>query len=203
MLKGRFVVGLMLVSALTLSGAANGAFYFDIWPATADGSMNQHPTEGYAIGSEGAMRFAKSYHHMPFLGFDGKSDGPDGIPQDRSKSGINDTNDGVLLADWLIGKKAFGAVLYFRSATSGTCDPYAAPGTFLNAPVTVLGFRCANEGEFTDHDLAGSPLGGTFDNPDVGAGKMGYSQDVTSTPPTRRPGTTRFPTWTACTREKR
>lgn len=188
-------VAVMAVAGWTVPACG---YWFDIWGASADGSMSF--SAGYSNGgSSPIVRLSKHDHFMTYLAFNGPSDGPDGVPLGWA----GDTGDGVLLADWLIGKKAFGAVLYFRSATSGTCDPYAAPGTFLNAPVTVLGFRCANEGEFTDHDLAGSPLGGTFDNPDVGAGKMGYSQDVTSTPPTRRPGTTRFPTWTACTREKR
>jgi hypothetical protein len=150
MLKGRFVVGLTLLSALAMSSAASGALYFDIWPATVDGSMDQHPSEGYAIGSEGNLRFTKSYHHMTFLGFTGKSDGPDGIPQDKQKGGVNDSDDGILMADWLVGKKAFHAAVYVRDALTSRCDPYAAEGTYLNSPTTIVGFRVANDGSFVD-----------------------------------------------------
>ncbi len=56
----------------------------------------------------------------------------------------------VSLAAWLTDKKAFDAVLYFRDATAQTCDPQAAHGTYLNSPITVLGFRVANNGPFVD-----------------------------------------------------
>jgi len=176
-----------------MSGVANG-LYFDIWPATVDGSQDCYPSEGYAISGEGNFRLAKLYHHFGYLGFmpdtgadyHGYSDGPDGIPQGRSKSGINDSNDGVLLADWLVGKKAFHAVVYLRSSNS-TCDPFAATGTILNAPIEIIGFRVANEGEFRDRgaDVDGNLLDGGESAPPawrMGApyfdrdGVLGYSQ---------------------------
>jgi hypothetical protein len=150
----------MLLSGLVMSGVANG-LYFDIWPATADGSQNNYPDgEGYAIAGEGNFRFTKSSEHMTFLGFAGKSDGPDGIPQDRSKGGVNDSDDGILMADWLVGKKAFHAAVYVRDALTSRCDPYAAEGTYLNSPVTIVGFRVANDGPFVDRgtDATGAPM---------------------------------------------
>jgi hypothetical protein len=139
----------MLLSGLVMSGVANG-LYFDIWPATADGSQAMYQDGGYAINGEGNFRFTKSYQHMTFLGFNGKSDGPDGIPEGRSKGGVNDTADGVQMADWLVGKKAFHAAIYVRNATSSRCDPYAADGTHFNTPITIIGFRVANDGHFID-----------------------------------------------------
>jgi len=112
--------------------------------------MDQHWSEGYAIASEGNYRFTKSYHHMTFMGFTGKSDGEDKIPEGRQKGGVNDSADGILMADWLVGKKAFAASIYVRLSSSGYCDPYAADGTYLMDPVTIVGFRVANDGLFVD-----------------------------------------------------
>jgi hypothetical protein len=157
------------VAVVAVAGWAVPAsgFYFDIWGTSADGSMNS--SAGYSNGgSSPIVRLSKSYQQMTYLAFNGPSDGADGVPLGWP----GDTGDGALLADWLVGKKAFAAALYFRNATDGTCDPYAAPGSYLNDPVTILGFRCANEGEFSDRDLAGPIAAGTFDNPGAGAGDM-------------------------------
>jgi len=164
---------LALLATVAWTGVASG-YYFDVWPATADGDMNTYPDEGYAIGGEGNFRFTKTYHHYTYMGFGawadpvageanaGKSDGPDKIPQGRQKGGVNDKNDGVYMADWLVGKKAFAAAIYVRNATAQTCDPYGADGLYWNDPVVVVGFRVGNDGAFVDRgtDALGAVLAG-------------------------------------------
>ncbi len=158
MTKMRFLL-VALLATVAWTGAANGAFYFDIWPTTADGSMDLHPSEGYAIAGEGNIRLAKTYQHMTFLGFDGRSDGPDGIPQDRSRDGVNDSDDGVYLTDWLAGLKVVRAALYFRDSSWNTCD-HTGQGYWLNDPIQIVGFRVGNAGDFVDRGDLGNGFGG-------------------------------------------
>ncbi len=178
-------------------------FFFDIWEPSADGSMDCHPAEGYAISGEGGLRLSKGNEHFGFMAFNGPSDGPDGIPLGRGP----DRGDGVLLKDWLGGKKAFAATLYLRIADSQTCDPSAPQGTYLNDPVEIIGFRCANAGLLTDRGTGPkgtAPTGAdgvpastgfigccaTFDDPLLEGGestpsawRMGKPYVVRTTPP--------------------
>jgi hypothetical protein len=166
--------GLLLAAAVvSVAGWAvpvQAGFWFDIWGVSADGSMDIYsPDGGYAnAGSSGRFILSKSYYHMAYMGFTGLSDGPDKKPPGAS----GDKGDGVLLADWLVGKKPFGAILYFRDATGQTCDPNTADGTYLNDPVTIVGFRCSNEGEFIDQDHAQPGTSTSYYNPSVGPGDM-------------------------------
>lgn len=149
-----------LLATVALTGVASAALYFDVWPATADGSQDTYPDEGYSISGEGNYRFTKSYHHYAYMGFGptmdpanvdaGKSDGPDKIPQGRQKNNINDSNDGVYMADWLIGKKLLNCAFYWRDADNMLCNPYRADGYYINSPVVITGFRVANDGPFVD-----------------------------------------------------
>ncbi len=135
-------------------------YFYDTWGASADGSMDCYATEGYAISGEGNYRLSKADEHFAFMAFNGLSDGPDGIWPDRGCWKGNDSGDGVLLKDWLVDKKAFRAWLYVRDAIYQLCDPTSKQGTYLNAPVAIMGFRCGNTGTFVDRgkDANGDPL---------------------------------------------
>jgi hypothetical protein len=176
MTQMRFLM-VALLATVAWTGVASAAFYFDIWPASADGNMDTYSgsnpalgdVEGYAISAEGNYRFTKSNQHYTYVGFGptgaqytGYSDGPDKIQQGRQKGGVNDKNDGVLMADWLANKKAFASYFYIRNASTQTCDPYSGDGAYLNDPVTVIGFRVANSGPFLDRgtDANGNLLTG-------------------------------------------
>ncbi len=162
--SGPLLAATVLLAAMC-AAPAQGGFWYDVWGVSAQGSMDL--VDGYSNGGGNSGRFSKGYQHMTFMGFSGLSDGADGIPP----GGSGDHGDGVLLSDWMTGKRAFNAVLYFRDFTGATCDPAAAFGTYLNSPVTVLGFRCGNGGPFLDHETY--PNGaGTWDNPKVGYGDM-------------------------------
>jgi hypothetical protein len=152
------ILASVLSASLAWSGSAGAAFFSDIWATSADGSMELYTGSlgvmGYAIAGAGNFRLTKNYQHMAFMAFNGWSDGPDGVApgQPRRRNGflVNDSGDGHLLSDWLVGKKAFRAVLYLRDASLQTYDPLAPPGTYINDPVTILGFRVANAGPFVD-----------------------------------------------------
>ncbi len=141
-----FFVAVAAVAVWT--GTACGGLYFDVFPASADGSMNL--VEGYSIAGDGAAPLAKSWQRMAFLGFNAPSDGPDGVPAGASKGGVADSGDGVLLSDWLVGRKVVRAELYFRDATYSTCDKENGQGSWINDPVQIVGFRVANSGPFVD-----------------------------------------------------
>ncbi len=159
MSRSRFVV-LALLATVAWTGLASAQTYYqNCWGAYADGSMDGHYQEGYAITGEGNYRFSKLYHHMAFMGFDGVSDNSN---HTRPGHWQGHADDGVVWADWLLNKKAFDAVLYFRDSDNQTCDGTKPLGTYLNSPVTVLGFKIANSGPFTDRgtDANGAWLAG-------------------------------------------
>jgi hypothetical protein len=151
MVQTRLLLAVTTLATLALMAPPSGAFFYDIWGTSADGNMDCNTSEGYAINADGGIRFSNSYQHFPFMAFNQVSDGADRIPPGKA----GDTTDGALLADWMVGKKAFSTVLYLRNMTSQTCDPFAAAGTYMNSPVTILGFRVANAGSFVDRGSAG------------------------------------------------
>ncbi len=171
----KHVLSVALLATVAWAGGADAGLYYDVFPASADGSMNNWAsitasgwTEGYAINGTGNARLAKSYHHMAFFGFDGYSDGPDGVPQGRNKGGVNDSEDGVLLTDWLAGRKVVRASLYFRDASWNTCDNTSGQGYWINDPVQIVGFRVANAGNFVDRGDQGTGFtgaGGSYTAP--------------------------------------
>lgn len=199
MTQMRFLM-VALLATIAWTGVASGAYYFDIWPTTADGSMNTYPEEGYAIRGDGSLgRLTKSYHHFGFFGFGpqvydpdlGYSDGPDGVPQGRQKCGTNDKADGVLLADWLVGKKAFAAAVYLHDLNS-TCDPGAALGAYQNSPVTILGFRVANQGPFVDRGVGPLDANGNPTYPSGGGSCCASYTDATTVGGENAPGAWRM-----------
>lgn len=148
-----FLLTLALFATVGATAYAALPYYQDIWPTTADGNMDAYPDEGYAIVGEGYFRGPKSYHHIPYFGFTGRSDGADGIPDGHSRAGQNDHDDGAYLADWLVGKKVFNAVLYYNS-NNAACDPAAtSPNWLYNFPQRITGFRCGNVGTFNDRGI--------------------------------------------------
>ncbi len=162
MTQRRALLVLALLATVAWTGSANGGYFYDVWGPSADGSMDMHPTEGYSIAGDGNYRFAKTYNHMAFMAFNGKSDGPDKIPDLKT----GDTDDGVLLADWLVGKKAFGASLYFQDVLM-SCDSTQVASLYLNDPVVIMGVRCANVGPLVDRGSAGHGFSGccaTYEN---------------------------------------
>ncbi len=118
--------------------------------------MDTYYGEGYAIVGEGSFRFAKSSQQFAFMGFDGISDNSN---HTRPGHWQGHADDGVTWSAWLLNKKAFDAVLYFRDATAQTCDATKPLRTYMNSPVAILGFRVANDGPFVDRgtDANGNP----------------------------------------------
>jgi hypothetical protein len=140
------------------SGSTPDPAFNSCWGTSADGQMDTYPTEGYHSGSDGWARFTKSYHHFAYMAFDWESDGPD-----KQRVQWPDTDDGVLLKDWMEGKKVIAVGLYFRVATN-TCNPDAPGVDQLNVPVSILGFRVSNQGDFNDRgiDEDGNVLSGGY-----------------------------------------
>ncbi len=174
------IVGLALLSCLAFAGVSQAALYVDIWPTTADGSMSAfygiaglYSPEGYGIGGDGACRLAKGAQQFGYWAFDGRSDGPDGIPDGRNKGGVNDSDDGEYLADWLVGKKVVRAAAYFRDNSWNTCD-HTGQGYWLNDPIQIIGFRVGNAGNFVDRGDLGNGFtgaGGTYTAPRLEGGE--------------------------------
>lgn len=177
-----WVLVLVLLATAAWTGSAS-AWYHDYFPSGADGSFGTHDAEGYAINANGRARIAKTTQHYGFVGFrNEKSDGADDVAFGKSKKiagtnpvqYVNDTADGSFLGEWLgtapgaaaPDKKVIEATLYIRarwdvpddSNDLDYCNANHAAGTYLNEPITVVGFRAANAGEFTDVDAAGASV---------------------------------------------
>ena len=170
-----FLAVFALLATATWVGSAF-ALYQDYFPSGTDGQFNTYPSEGYAITDDGGARLSKGDHHFGFIGFTVPGDGPDGVPYEDDP----EANDGLVLSEWLAGKKIVSATLYIRDYTNQYCDPTwddAAYGNFFwTDPVEILGFRCGNEGDFAERDIEGVSQGGgccaTYSAPAVGPGEV-------------------------------
>jgi hypothetical protein len=149
MTQRHLLLVLALLATVAWTGTAQGVtWYHNCWQASADGSQDCYSSEGYASAPEGNYRFTKGNQHFTFMAFDGVSDNSDGSLAGHGPG----FEDGVLLSQWMADKKVVVASLYFR-ITDEYCDLNAGTSAILNDPITILGFRVSNQGQFNDRGI--------------------------------------------------